>query len=391
MSMFIPASCSSPSGPMTLSCGRRLTLSIGVGLLGLILVALTGCDSGSVNNGSNLFENPSSDACEISTSSLVSGGVPKDGIPALTDPTFVDPGSSQASYLDGSSRVIGLTVDGQAYAIPHNILWHHEIANLNFESIQLAVTYCPLTGSSLAFDRAVVDGGEFGVSGLLLNNNLTMYDRTNQESLWPQMNREAGCGPRSGSDLTMYPIMETTWAGWQTLYPGTKVVSNETEFNRNYRPNGYPYGNYEEPNNDRLLFSAPIDDRRPPKERVLGVPGDSAPSRAAGVAYPFGELDDGTPVTVVNDEIEGGPTVVLWSQAVQGAMAFRPVVNGQPTTFEDRNGDIVDVATESVWNVRGEAISGPMQGTQLEPVRQTYVAFWFAWALFQPETTLYTN
>jgi hypothetical protein len=109
------------------------------------------------------------------------------------------------------------------------------------------------------------------------------------------------------------------------------------------------------------------------------------------VAYPFGELNDGTPVTVVNDDIADGPIVVLWSQAAQGAMAFRPVVDGQLTTFEDRNGEIVDVATESVWNVRGEAISGPMQGAQLEPVRQTYVAFWFAWALFQPETTLYTN
>ncbi|NBB73761.1 MAG: DUF3179 domain-containing protein [Bacteroidetes bacterium] len=377
---------------MTLSCGRRLSLSIGLGLLGLIVLVLAGCDSTSgPSSGSGLFEDPSSDACDIPASNLVSGGVPKDGIPALTDPTFVDPGASQASYLDASSRVIGLVVDGEAYAIPHNILWHHEIANLNFESIQLAVTYCPLTGSSLAFDRAVIDGGEFGVSGLLFNNNLTMYDRTSQESLWPQMNREAGCGPRSGSDLTMYPIMETTWDGWQALYPETQVVSGQTGFNRNYQPSGYPYGNYEEPNNDRLLFSAPIDDRRPPKERVLGVPGTSEPSRSAGVAYPFGELNDGTPVTVVNDDVADGPIVVLWSQAAQGAMAFRPVVDGQLTTFEDRNGEIVDVATESVWNVRGEAISGPMQGAQLEPVRQTYVAFWFAWALFQPETTLYTN
>jgi hypothetical protein len=100
-------------------------------------------------------------------------------------------------------------------------------------------------------------------------------------------------------------------------------------------------------------------------------------------------LDDGSDVTVVNDEIDGSPIVVFWSSAAQGAMAFRPVVNGGATVFEDRNGQIVDTATESVWNTNGEAISGPRQGDRLEPVRRAYVAFWFAWALFQPETTIY--
>jgi hypothetical protein len=64
-------------------------------------------------------------------------------------------------------------------------------------------------------------------------------------------------------------------------------------------------------------------------------------------------------------------------------------VNGETTPFEDRNGQIVDTATESVWNISGEAIRGPRQGDRLEPVSQAYVAFWFAWALFQPETTIY--
>jgi hypothetical protein len=359
--------------------GRRVTLTIGLGLLGVIMLVLAGCDSG-----------PNATSEDGIPDGYNDGGVPKDGIPALTAPTFVNPGASQAGYLNGDSRVIGLVVGGQSYAVPHNILWHHEIANLNFESVQLAVTYCPLTGSSLAFDRAVIDGSEFGVSGLLFNNNLTMYDRTDQESLWPQMMREARTGPRTGSALTMYPIMETTWDGWQALYPNTQVVSSETGFpTRNYQASGYPYGDYEQRNNERVLFPVTIDDRRPPKERVLGVPGGSGSTQDGGVAYPFGELDDGSEVTVVNDEIDGSSIVVLWSSAAQGAMAFRPVVNGETTPFEDRNGQIVDTATESVWNISGEAIRGPRQGDRLEPVSQAYVAFWFAWALFQPETTIY--
>ena len=392
MSVPSPHSCPEPSGAVTLYGERRITRVLGFSMLGLFLLILAGCDSnpsgGSVGSGGGgQAPDPSGASCVIPTSDFADGGVGKDGIPALSDPVFVN--ANEADYLDGDDRVIGLLVDGQAYAVPHNILWWHEIANLNFDAVQLAVTYCPLTGSSLAFDRAVVDGAEFGVSGLLFNNNLTMYDRTDQESLWPQMNRQAGCGPRTGRSLTMYPITEMTWDGWRALHPNTRVVSDATGFDRNYTASGYPYGDYEERNNDRLLFDVPIDERRPPKERVLGVPWVSGSEAKGGMAYPFGELDDGTPVTVVNGVVSGDEIVVLWSAATQGAMAYHATADGQALTFEDRNGEIVDTETESVWSVDGAAISGPLQGTRLAPVEQAYVAFWFAWALFQPETTIY--
>lgn len=365
------------------ACSRLLALSVGGALLlGSLLLLVAGCDSNSAGESPGTPADPSGASCAIPTSNFADGGVGKDGIPALTDPSFVN--ADAADYLSGTDRVIGFEVDGQAYAVPHNILWWHEIANLNFGAVQLAVTYCPLTGSSLAFDRAVIDGAEFGVSGLLFNNNLTMYDRTSQESLWPQMNREAGCGPRTGRSLTMYPITEMTWGGWKALHPGTQVVSEATGFDRNYTTSGYPYGNYEERGNDRLLFDVVIDERRPPKERVLGVP-----HADGGTAYPFGALDDGTPVTVINDVVGGTPVVVLWRSEVQGAMAYRPVVDGQTLTFEDREGAIVDTSTESTWTVAGRAVSGPLQGAHLQKVAETYVAFWFAWALFQPDTQIW--
>jgi len=384
------SSCSCPSvSAAALERRRQGVLIVGFSLLAILLFMLTGCDLGTSVDNQEVPGDQVNQSCAVPTRNFADGGVGKDGIPALTDPSFVNPDASEADYLADSDRVIGLIVDGQPYAVPHNILWHHEIANLNFESIRLAVTYCPLTGSSLAFDRAVIDGAEFGVSGLLFNNNLTMYDRTDKESLWPQMNRKAGCGPRTGTDLNMYPIYEMTWDGWRSLHPDTKVVSNNTPFARNYTSSGYPYGDYERRNNDRVLFPVEIDERRPPKERVLGISGGGIPDGRGGIAYPFGALDDGTPVTVVQDAI-GEPIVVFWSRAKRGAMAFHPTVNGQSITFEDRNGQIVDAGTESVWTVDGRAIEGPLEGTQLEPVDRAYVAFWFAWALFQPETSIYT-
>ncbi|MFB6230493.1 MAG: DUF3179 domain-containing protein [Salinibacter sp.] len=352
-------------------------------LLILGSLVLGGCDSGpsgpqeqDSDSGFNL-EN-----CTIPADRLVDGGVGKDGIPALTNPPLVDPSAGTAQYLADTSRVIGLLVGDTSLAVPHNILWHHEIINFNDRlGRTFAVTYCPLTGSSLAFDREGVDGAEFGVSGLLFNNNLVMYDRRNKESLWPQMNRQANCGVATGTTLETIPVVEMRWSRWRSLHPDTKVVSSQTGYARDYRPSAYPYGGYERLNSDPL-FQMPVDDRRPPKERVLGIPvGDDG-----GVALPFGALDDGSAVRVVPVTAGGTQMTVFWSRKARGAMAFET-----SSTFSVEDGRIVDDATGSVWTVDGRAIEGPRAGDQLDPVDRAYVAFWFAWAGFQPETRLWTN
>jgi len=345
-------------------------------------LVLGGCDSASPGSeeqesdgGFNL------ESCTILTDRLVDGGVGKDGIPALTNPPLVDPSAGEAQYLADTSRVIGLLVGDTSLAVPHNILWHHEIINFDDRlGRTFAVTYCPLTGSSLAFDRESVDGAEFGVSGLLFNNNLVMYDRRNKESLWPQMNRQANCGAATGTTLETIPVVEMQWSRWRSLHPNTKVVSSQTGHARDYRPSAYPYEDYERLNADPL-FQMPVDDRRPPKERVLGIPaGDDG-----GVALPFGALDDSA-VRVVPVTAGGTQMTVFWSRKAHGAMAFE---TSSPFSVED--GRIVDDATGSVWAVDGRAIEGTRKGDQLDPVDRAYVAFWFAWAAFQPETSVWTN
>lgn len=251
----------------------------------LLPLALAGCDQGPGGDGGGdtAF---SLDNCTIPTGRLASGCEGPDCIPALSQPDLAGPGDEGASYLSDTSRVIGLLFGDQALAVPHNILWFHEIANFNRAGRSFAVTYCPLTGSSLAFDRAAVDGAELRVSGLLFDNNLVMYDRREERSLWPQMNRRANCGARLGTALSMVPVVEMQWDRWRALHPDTRVVSSRTPYARDYREANYPYGDYERRTNNRLLFDMPIDDRRPPKERVLGIPnGDGG-----GVAFPFGAL-----------------------------------------------------------------------------------------------------
>ena len=351
-------------------------------LLGSLFIGVTACDSGgevTANPGPSGTEN----TCIIERDQFADGGVGKDGIPALSDPLLVGP--DEVDYLVDTDRVMGFLVEGQPVAVPHNILWNHEIANLNFSSLQVAATYCPLTGSSMVFDRAAVGGAEFGGSGLLLRNNLTMYDRTTSESIWPQMTRAVACGPRLGASLSMVPVFEMTWGGWKALHPDTRVVSDDTGYGWSYTAANYPYGNYEDPNDDGLLFPTEIDPRRAPKERLLGIPDD----RQGGMAFPFFELDADGPVRAVHASVSGTPVVVFWDRAVQGAMAFRPRLDGQTFLFETRNGRIVDVGTGSTWRVDGLAVDGPLAGTQLDPIAKAFVSFWFSWAVFHPETRIW--
>ncbi|MFB3132534.1 MAG: DUF3179 domain-containing protein [Rhodothermales bacterium] len=358
-------------------------------IAGVLMLTLAGCDASvgedSASPPSTLLteDAPDPSGCIVPTNLFADGGVGKDGIPSLTNPPLIN--AARATYLADDSRVIGLVIDGIALAVPHNILWWHEIVNFRF-SRSLAVTYCPLTGSSMAFDRASAGGGEFGVSGLLFQNNLTMYDRTNDESLWPQMSRQAGCGARVGTRLEMFPVVEMTWAGWQSLHPDTKVVSDATGHDRNYTPSGYPYGGYEDPNDPSLLFRMPVDGRRLPKERVLGIP-----DLDGGIAFPFFELDEQGPVRVVHETVGGASVVVFWDRERVGAMAYRPFHDGQPLTFEARDGRLLDLETGSEWRLDGLAVSGPLAGERLEPVAEAYVAFWFAWAAFQPQTRLWDS
>ena len=349
-------------------------------LLCLMLPCLAACDSG--GGGAEPGAVSSTGECLVPTAQFGDGGIAKDAIPALTDPDFLLPDS--APFMHEADRVIGIVVEGQPVAVPHNILWTHEIANFNFPTIQLAVTYCPLTGSSMAFDRAAVGGGEFGVSGLLFQNNLTMYDRTTSESLWPQMARQAACGPRLGARLSMIPVIEMTWEGWKAFYPDTRVIS-ETGVNTQYPATTYPYGDYASPGNDALLFPLEIDGRRPPKARLLGIPD----SRRGGVAFLFSDLDDGQPVRVVHERAEDGPIVVFWHRRYESAMAYRSRLDGASLTFQVRGARIVDVETRSEWRVDGRAAAGPLAGARLEPVAEAYVAFWFAWAAFHPETRIW--
>ena len=370
---------------MTRGCGISF-LSVGLALAMMAVSACSGTEDVGGPRGST-----NTAALTPECRELVAGttrGAPKDHLPALTNPDLIAAHDVLTSYLLPTDRVIGIKVGSDYLAFPHNILWVHEIANMI--DVGLAITYCPLTGSSMVFLNTAADGAEFGSSGLLFKNNLVMYDRTASgveadESLWPQMLARARCGPAGGRSLTMYRSIEIEWGDWVALHPDTRVVSPNTGFNEDYRV--YPYGNYELEDNPFTLGPlTDFDDRRPPKERVLGIPfGDEG-----GTVFPFGALRDLGDLAVVHEIVGASvPIVVFWDSDAEAAAMFRPRVGSQDLTFEVTNGAFVDVETGSHWSIDGEALSGPLVGSTLEIITEAYVSFWFAFSQFFPNLDLW--
>lgn len=355
------------------------------------VIAIAGCDDG-VAPQTEFHPRLDREECDLPQEFLLSV-LDQDAIPSIDDPVFVDPDSEFADYLAPEDRVIGLLVRDRAYAVPHNVLWHHEIVNFDSEIGPFAITYCPLTGSSIAFNRADAGNVEFGVSGFLFKNNLVMYDRRDPSSVWVQMQGDAACGPAEGTELSQWPVVEMRWDAWLALHPGTEVLGQDQNLDvgYDYSATGYPYGNYEDYGNDEFLYPArmpELDHRRPVKERVLGVPpaGEVLP-----IAFPFDALTglDG-PRQVVPFVHGSGDAVVLWDDDARGGMAFRPwTLSGEPVELEASSDGYLDRTTGSIFSVDGEGRSGPLADHRLVPIHDAYVAFWGAWAAFYPDTKLW--
>ena len=319
---------------------------------------------------------------------LLQFSLPPDAIPALSVPEMVAADAPEAGYLFDFDRVLGVVIDGEARAYPHNILWHHEIVNDVINDTWISVTFCPLTGSGLAFSP-FVDGIrlDLGVSGLLFANNLVMYDRVGGAVFGPQLSAVGKCSIWRNKSLSLMPVQEMSWGRWKELYPDTKVVSANTGYGRNYFV--YPYGSYAELLSNELLFPMNVDDSRPIKERVLAIRLDGTDGRG----FPFGELAEIGDVVALNELVGGVPTAIFY-ESVDGetAIAFDARVDGQTLTFETTvQGLWRDVETGSVWTIDGVATSGPLAGARLATREDAFVVFWFAWRHFLPDGDTFTG
>ena len=315
-------------------------------------------------------------AHEIRLEEIVWGGVLKDGIPALVNPTHV--AAADASYLGNDELVFGVEIAGDARAYPLRILDWHEMFNDVVGGVPVALAYCTLCGSGILFETAVAGRNQpfvFGSSGFLYRSNKLMYDRETN-SLWNQFLGSPVVGPLTGSGIVLKirPVVITNWKDWRAAHPQTKVLSLETGFARDYTP-GRPYGNYFA--SPELMFPALVDDQRlQPKDYVFALRTGEHEK-----AWPLSAFAGGR---VINDRLGERAVVLIGDAATRTVRAYL----GGERTFEAGEGGLVRVvAGGQIWRVEEEALVGA-DGERLARL-PGHIAYWFAWSGFRSDAPLF--
>jgi len=276
----------------------------------------------------------------VHPSKIIGGGPPKDGIPSIDKPRFNPlPG---IAWIEDNELVLAIEYKGVKRVYPLQIMVWHEIVNDVIAGDPVLITYCPLCGSGIAYERTIeVDGErvevEFGTSGKLYNSNLVMYDRLT-DTYWTQIEGKAIVGELTGQELKEISIDTVVWRDYKDENQNAEVLSRSTGYVRNYGRD--PYGNYYE--NSFLLFPVEDeDDRIHPKTIIFGI-----------------EVNGAYKAYMESDLTEKGEII--------------DVVNGVNVKVERSSEGIVKVT-----NLDNDE----------EIIKERDM--WFAWYAFHPETELY--
>lgn len=322
---------------------------------------------------------------------------PKDGIPAIVDPEFgdswaalPDDGPHGGRTLRHDDVILGVTAGDRARAYPLKVLSRHEVVNDVFGD-PIAVTYCPVCRSGLVANRDVAGKTRrFGVSGLLYQANLVLYDEPS-DTLWSQIAARAIRGPLTGTGLSLFAATKTTWTDWQASHPETDVLLPPPRSGTVVGPVSL---NYELDIYERWREFAKHDPTVGPlgqlewddvrlerRALVLGIAHDGEAR-----AYPKTELQQASPI---HDAVGGLPVVVTASDADR-LFAYDRRVDGNRLTFTD-DGDALRAGGSRWDRVSGRALDGPHEGTTLSPAPSQGPLFWAAWLQFYPDTTVFRH
>ena len=350
-------------------------------------------------SGLDSWQSPNDDLPppSIDLSVLRSGGPPPDGIPSIDAPVFH--AASGVDYLRSADPVVAVEINGDARAYPLDIMIWHELVNDTVGGVPVSVAYCPLCNSVTVYEREI-EGQvlDFGVSGLLYNSSLVMYDRQT-ETLWRHFTGEPLYGALAEAELVSIPATIVGFGTWQAEHPDGLVLNRQTGVSRNYGANPYP--GYDDVNASPFLFEGEVDGRFTAMTRVVGVENDEG---SVAAAFPLLELRESG---VATSSLGAEDVVAFWvpgaasaldDQQVSGGVdvgstgVFSPIVDGQSLTFSsstDPGGEvsITDAETGSTWNIFGEATDGELAGTKLDQLVHIDT-FWFAWIAFHPSSSV---
>jgi len=319
---------------------------------------------------------------------VFAAGPGKDGIPSIDHPNYVTASDDQGKldWLDDNDLILGIKIGEEIRGYPHPLLDWHEIINDDFGPTSVAITYCPLTGTGIGWNRTI--NGEkttFGVSGLLYNSNLMPYDRVT-DSYWSQMRLDCVSGEMIGLKARTYQLVELPWRLWRQWFPNAKVVAEGINgFARPY--DIYPYGNYKTQPDTYYPVNRADDNRRPDKERVLGLSINGKVLVYTFASFQRKEID-------IQSNFFQGEKIIVFGSENKNFMAayYSKLEDGTPVSsfepIQNKNAVLARDSLGNEWNIFGEAVSGPFKGMRL---RRTgaIMGYWFTWPSFYEDIELF--
>ena len=210
-----------------------------------------------------------------------------------------------------------------------------------------------------------------------------MYDHQTR-SLWSHITGEAIQGPLKGKRLKPLASMpQIEWKTWQLNYPKTRVLSVD----KRERPRRDVYERYHRSQDTGVSGTKYTDDRLPNKYLVIGVQVADKNGKEHYRAYPL--TQKGAHEQFYNDTLGGIPLLVRHDKGSFATAVFKRIVDGHTLTFTRKGDYFAQDESETQWNlITGKATSGKYKGKRLERVPAVNI-YWFAWARYYPETTIY--
>lgn len=294
----------------------------------------------------------------------------------LNDPAW----TNTHEHLRANDPILGLYLGRQAWALPWWIMRHPHVANLAFDDGPVLVTLCTMCSSASAF-RGELDGKRllFRLRGQY-NATILLEDQSTN-SLWSPFTGVALAGAMRGRTLKRLPLSQCLWSEWLARYPTTMVLHAE-HASREGRGSHFSPGSPGITPGFLATLVRPLDGRLPHNTLVLGVE-----NAAKARAYPLQALARIGPV--LNDSLGGAEIVLRCRPGTLQALAFRRQVGDRILVFgHSETRGVYDEQTGSVWNEIGEAVSGPLAGTQLAYL-ESGVGEWYEFAASHPDAEIF--
>jgi hypothetical protein len=327
--------------------------------------------------------------------------VAKDALPTLDFPKFITKNDPAFNFYE-HEPVIEISYNGESKAYPLSLLTMFELSNDSIGGEQVMITYCPMCNSAMVFNRKVKRDSKdyllhFGISGLLMHNDMIMYDKETN-SWWEQLMGEAIVGELAGTELKMMRALIISVKDYFDRYPQGKILSPEDLYLISSETGHRPFHHLNHDNNhldSTYYLPEKVDPRLPPLERVFDIHVENH-----SMIYPFTSI---AKKEVINEVFENMNFVIFYhkdmvsvldeddfkkSKKIGSATAFRRDLDGVIYTFKKKANYFVDDQTGSVWDITGYCKEGSLKGKQLWIIPHSN-HFAFAYLAFFPDATIY--